>query len=553
MSRSQLTRRDAVAAALAAAFTAALPIDVAFSAAEATETMSSVGTQSGKVRGKRMGGVSAFLGIPYGSDTGTHRFQPARAPKAWTGVRDCFAFGPQAPQEPFLRSEPDLSSDVGRTLAAIFSAGTGSELQSEDCLVLNVYTPDASAQRRRPVMVWLHGGGFTSGSAGIPLYDGSALCRRGDVVVVSLNHRLNALGYLYLGALHEDFADSGNLGQLDIALALRWVRDNIAGFGGDPGNVTIFGESGGGAKVGVLLAMPPAKGLFHKGIIESGPVVKMVEKDDAAEVADRTLAALGIAKSDVHQLQHMDRMAIIKAASAVQLPGGKRTLGPVVDGRSLPSHPFYPKATEVSRDVPVIIGTNKDEATLFMGLQPDFGKITTEEAHRRFDVQVGERSAAAFEMYRKARPDDQPTYWIASMTTDMGTWMNSIRLAERKADQQAAPVFMYRLDWEAPAANGALRSPHGLEVPLVFDNVNIGSQSQMLGTGPEPKKLAAIMSQAWINFARTGDPSQKELPWPRYGAKSRETMIFDAKSHMVADPDREKREFWAASTPVIAK
>jgi para-nitrobenzyl esterase len=335
------------------------------------------------------------------------------------------------------------------------------------------------------------------------------------------------------------------VGQLDIVLALQWVRDNIAAFGGDSSNVTIFGESGGGAKVGTLLAQPPGKGLFHRGIIESGPTVRMVEVADASEVAERTLAALGLAKADVHKLQSMDCMTIIKAAVAVHLAPGKRTLAPVVDGRSLPTHPFDPKATEVSTGVPVIIGTNKDEATLFMAFDPSFGKLTVEDARKRFDAQLGDKSAAAFEMYRKARPDDQPTYWVTSMTTDMGTWMNSIRLAERKAAQQAAPVFMYRLDWESPVASGALKSPHGLDVGLVFDHADAATSQAMLGTGPDAGKLAALMSQAWVNFARTGDPSQKGLVWPRYDAKARKTMIFDVPGHVVSDPDRQRREFWS--------
>jgi para-nitrobenzyl esterase len=541
----QSTRRKAIAAALAVGATTAFPIGLATAADKAPEMTGSVETQSGKVRGKRTGGVSRFLGIPYGGDTSTRRFQPASAPMSWAGVRDCFTFGPQAPQTAFMAVPPAATSEAARAVMTVFGAAAGSAPQSEDCLVLDVYTPDASPRRKRPVMVWLHGGGFTSGAGGIEAYDGGALCRRGDVVVVTINHRLNALGYLYLGALHDDFADSGNVGQLDIVLALQWVRDNIAAFGGDSSNVTIFGESGGGAKVGTMLAQPPAKGLFHRGIIESGPTIRMIEIADAAEAAERTLAALGVAKSDVHKLQSMDCMAIIKAAMAVHLPAGKRTLAPVVDGRSLPTHPFEPKATEVSSGVPVIIGTNKDEATLFMAFDPSFGKLTAEDARKRFDAQLGEKSAAAFEMYRKARPDDQPTYWVASMTTDMGTWINSIRLAERKAAQGAAPVFMYRLDWESPVANGTLKSPHGLDVGLVFDHASTATSQAMLGTGPEPEKLAVLMSQAWVNFARTGDPSQRGLVWPRYDVQARKTMIFDLPSHVVADPDGQRRDFWS--------
>ena len=349
-----------------------------------------------------------------------------------------------------------------------------------------------------------------------------------------------------MGALHDDFADSGNVGQLDIVLALQWVRDNIAAFGGDPANVTIFGESGGGAKVGTLLAMPLAKGLFHKAIVQSGPAVRMVERSDAEEIAGRTLMALGVAKADVHKLQSMDCKAVVNAASAAQLPGGgltKRSLAPVVDGRSLPADPFYPNATEVSRSVPLIIGTNKDEGTLFAAADPDFGKMTAEQVQQRFNTLLGEMGNAAFETYRARRPNDQPTYWLTALTTDLMMRNDSIRMAERKAVQGASPVFMYRLDWETPIMNGALKSTHGLDIPLMFDNTD--KAQAMVGTGPEPKKLAAVMAQAWVNFAWTGNPSQEGLSWPRYGAQARETMIFDLTTHIASDPDRETREFWA--------
>jgi para-nitrobenzyl esterase len=520
------------------------------SRAQTPERTRPIETRTGRVRGTRTGDICSFWGMPFGADTGPRRFQPALPAPAWTGVRDCFAPGAQAPQAALgLAALPPNASPAMQAVQAIFSAGAPSTLRAgEDCLFLNVFTPDASRARKRPVMFWLHGGGFTSGTGGISSYDGSALCRRGDVVVVTINHRLNALGYLYLGALHEDFADSGNVGQLDQILALQWVRDNIEAFGGDPNCVMIFGESGGGAKVSTLLAMPPAHGLFHRAIIESGPGLKMVERADAAAVAEKTLTALGVAPTDVHKMQTLDPMIIIQAATAASggaIGGlGARSLAPVVDGRSLPRHPSDPDAPSISRDVPVIVGTNKDEATLFMAATPNFGNWTEAEARERFNSMLGKRGPEAYEMFRRLRPNDRPTHLVSSLATAKGTWMDSIRLAERKAAQSGASAYMYRLDWETPILDGLFKSPHGLEVGLVFDNVQQAAGGFM-GNGPEPMRIAAAMSQAWINFARKGDPSQHGLAWPRYDATTRQTMIFDVSSHVVADPDREARQFFA--------
>jgi para-nitrobenzyl esterase len=511
-----------------------------------------VETSAGKVRGIQKDGISAFLGIPYGSDTARRRFQPASPREPWSGVRDCFAFGLQAPQGRLnvdgMQIGADADPQFTRAIGAIFSSGvTERQKESEDCLVLNVYTPEATARLQRPVMVWLHGGGFSMGSAGNPQYDGSALCRRGDVVVVTLNHRLSALGYLYLGGFHDDFADSGNVGQLDIVCALQWVRDNIAAFGGDCGNVTVFGESGGGAKIGALMAMPAAKGLFHKAIIQSGPSARMVEKTEAIMIAKRALSTLGVQRSDVHKLPTMDLATLLKAASAAQKPSNgivKGALAPVVDGQSLLSHPFDPEASELMRDIPLLIGTNKDEWTLMTAIEPHFGTMSLDQAKKRFVRAMGERGEAGFDFYRSLTPHDQATYWVTDMMTDLMMRAETIEMAERKAAQNAAPVFMYRLDWESPVLGGALRSPHGLDVPLMFENLD--EAPQLLGSGPEPRALAATMAQAWVNFARTGNPSQPQLPWPRYENDRRLTMIFDSDSRVLRDPGSERREYWTA-------
>jgi para-nitrobenzyl esterase len=503
---------------------------------------------SGKVRGTRAGGVSSFRGIPYGADTSTHRFQPPRAPDPWLQVRDCVKLGHQSPQ-----LEPDagraagaaMHTDFVRQLLAATREGMEVGNEGEDCLVLNVFTPEASRQHKRPVMFWMHGGGFAIGSGGDPQYDGAPLARRGDVVVVTVNHRLNAFGYLYLGALHDDFADSGNVGQLDLILALKWVRDNIEAFGGDPHNVTIFGESGGGSKVSTSLAMPPARGLFHKAIIQSGPGLKINTREEAAAFAERVLAALKISEAEVHRLQTLDYKALIQAAGTAQANGTPmgRSLSPVVDGRSLPRHPFDPDAPPSAAGIPLMIGSTKDEATLFLSIDPLFPNGTEEQVHARFNAMLHDKGEAAFNVYKSLRPTDPPAYWLTSMVTGMGTWMNSIRLAERKLTQPGA-VYMYRLDWNTSFLGGEMRCPHGTDVPLVFDTVE--SRRRMLGPGPEPARLAALMSQAWINFAHHADPSQSGLQWPQYDVQSRQTMLFDTASRVLADPDRPAREFWSA-------
>ena len=494
-----------------------------------------VATSNGPVRGYRDGGLQIFKGLRYAAPPlGALRFAPPRKPAPWTQPADAVALAAPAIQVGVPPGETTGGRSAGDPPAP------GQPGTDEDCLFINVWTPGLAGQR--PVMVWLHGGGFTMGSAGDRQYDGSALCRRGDVVVVTLNHRLGALGYLYLGGLDPGLADSGNVGQLDIVLALQWVRDNISAFGGDPANVTLFGESGGGHKLSILLAMPAAKGLFHRAIVQSGPVVTTIDATGATALAERTLAGLGLSKADVHKLQDIDAATLIKAASAAEQPRARQTLAPVVDGRSLPVQPFSPTAPAISRDIPLIIGTNKDEGTLFLSADPVFGTMTEDQARAHFTAMLGPRGEPALQVYKQMRPHDPPTYWVTALMTDLMMRVDSIRLAERKAGQGGAPVFMYRLDWETPVLGGALRSPHGVDVPLVFDTVE--TKRSILGDGPEPQRLADLLSQAWINFARGGDPSQPGLSWPAYDAATRRTLIFDTRSRVESDPDAAGRRFW---------
>jgi para-nitrobenzyl esterase len=540
MDQFRTTRRGAIAAA-AGGILLGHP---QWLGAQTLKPTAPVDTSSGKLRGMQADGTSVFLGIPYGADTAACRFKPAPPAPSWAGVRDCFAFGPQAPQGsvPMPASMKVKPSPELMRRMAIFRSSLQVGDESENCLVLNVFTPEASPARRRPVMVWLHGGGFALGSSGEAQYDGSPLCRAGDVVVVGLNHRLGALGFLYLGALSDEFADSGNVGQLDIVLALRWVQDNIEAFGGDPENVTIFGESGGGQKVSTLLAMPQAKGLFHKAIVQSGPNASMQDKPGAEALAGRTLTALGLTKAALPTLSTMDYHAIVKVASAAQIPG-TQVLEPVVDGRSLPLDPLSAGGQDISRGIPVIIGTNNNEATLFLSADPDFGTMTAAQVQAHFNATLGSRGDAAFNLYRDMRPQDAPTYWVAAFLTDKMFRIGSIKLAELRAQQQAAPVYMYRLDWRTPILDGVMRTPHGLDVPLVFDNVY--KARNLLGPGPQPLEVATTMSRSWIEFAHKGNPSQPALAWPAYDMPSRETMIFDIPSKIIADPDAKGRLFWS--------
>jgi para-nitrobenzyl esterase len=381
-------------------------------------------------------------------------------------------------------------------------------------------------------MVWLHGGGFANGSGGAAMYDGGALARKGDVVTVTVNHRLNVFGYLHLGEVFgAEYAQSGAAGMLDIVQALEWVRDNIAAFGGDPGDVTIFGESGGGWKVSLLMAMPAARGLFHKAVIQSGPGLTAKPVKEATETARALLAGLGV---DTPQALAAVPTETLSKAS-VKVPGELlRLYSPVLDGTAIPRHPFHPDAAPLNADVPLMIGTNKDESTLFLLSHPRFGEFTDDDVKAQATNAAGEKAEALIAALRRAFPDYGPTHLAAAAQTAGNMWINSVRLAERKAAQKAAPVFMYMLTWETPVSRGRLKCPHALEIPLVFDNVE--KARNFVGRGEEPQRVADQMSEAWLRFARTGDPG-----WPAYDTAQRTTKIFDLDNRLENDPLAEVR------------
>jgi para-nitrobenzyl esterase len=501
-----------------------------------------VTTTYGAVQGLLQNGIQTFKGIRYAAPPiGPLRFLPPEKPKPWKDVADATQFGAPAIQwAPPSFSSP--ATDFDRQLACIFPTPAEMKVENEDCLFLNVWTPALADGKKRPVLVWLHGGGFAWGSGAWPIYDGTNLARKGDAVVVTVNHRLNVFGYLYLGELAgEAYAKSGNAGMLDLVAALEWVRDNIEAFGGDPATVTIMGESGGGIKVSTLLAMPDAKGLFHRAIIQSGAGLRGVARDTATHVAKGILDELQVRPSDMKALQGIPpetiRAAVLTAGakSGVSSMGAMLRLSPVVDGLALPSDPFTPSAPAISADVPILIGTNKDEMTLFTWAEPWFGKLTDVELEQRAKELVGAKAEALLAAFRKLHPDYSPAYLLNQVLTATAMWAGSITLAERKAAQNAAPVYMYQLIWNTPVRNGQLKSPHTLDIPLMFDNVD--KARVLVGPGAEPEALARQMSDAWLAFARTGCPN-----WPPYTLEERATMLFAVQSRVVEDPNTAVRK-----------
>lgn len=501
--------------------------------ADASPFVSAIGetveTTAGKVRGLSRNGVQIFRSIPYGETTAApYRFMPPRKPQPWTGVRDVFQSGHMAQQ---IRPISAAAAGVGDRANAI--AG-------DDCLTLNVFTPGTHDGRKRPVMFWMHGGGFTVGSGMGLVYDGTNMAHTHDVVVVSVNHRLNVFGYLYLGNFKEErYADSGMAGMLDLVQALEWVRDNISQFGGDPGNVTIYGQSGGGGKTSTLLAMPPAKGLFHRAIVQSGSTLKQVSTEEAQKTTDLILGKLGITAGNLDKLQQLPPEAILHAA----LSGGpedlKRAmyrLGPVVDGRSLPRDPFDPDAPSVSADIPMMVGTVETEGSYFA--EPEMLNISEAQMHEELHKRFGNNTDRVIDVFRKNRPNASPSELYFIITSFP---MNAILQSERKAALQRAPVYMYLFTWRTPIEGGRRLSPHTVEMSFTFNNV--WSVPEMVGTGPDLQPLADKVSATWANFARTGNPHMDGLPaWPQYDAANRATMIINNDWGVVNNPSREERE-----------
>ena len=500
-----------------------------------------VETSAGRVSGARKGGVWAFRGIPYGEDTGmAQRFQAPRPPRPWAGVRECNGYGATAVQ---LRPRVDPER-AGEPLSE-FGLSMG-----EDCLVLNVWTPDTRG--KRPVMVWLHGGGFSVGSGSSPMYWGGKLAQRGDAVVITLNHRLGLLGFMQLeDRFGERYAGSGNAGILDLVAALQWVQANAERFGGDPGCVTIFGESGGGGKVSALLAAPAARGLFQRAIVQSGPPFQFPDRALSAGVTDKVLAELGIGPNDgperLHQLpaEELLRVQVALGAGGGPSPGGM-SFAPTIDGRVLFDWPEPALARGASADVPLLIGTNLDEARFMMMMHPQLRKSPPELS----DAELLERASPGCDTgtegliahYRKQYPTLSSFDLLLKIESEQFR-IRSIRVAEHKLLATQAPVFMYLFTWTTPrlARYGAY---HGLEIPFLFDTLQT---SPHVAADPEAGAMVERMQQSWVEFARTGQPGGAGLPsWEPYRTHDRRTMVIDRQWSLQSDPLGDDRRAWDA-------
>ncbi len=509
----------------------------------------------GRVRGMRNNGVCIFKGIPYsGSPAGINRFKPAPKLKPWTGIHDATCYGAQSiqPADPAWPKEwkPAISS--------------------EDCLYLNVWTPRVGKGSKRPVMFYSHGGGFATGNGGADVapqdafHDGAALARDYDVVVVTHNHRLGLMGYLYLGELlGDEYAASGAAGMMDIAAALEWVRDNIEEFGGDPGNVMIWGESGGGAKTTTLTALPRAKGLFHKASIESGATLRLRSRESAVETTLAVLNALGLKESQARNLltlpaerlcavqQELPRRASPTTSVSRALAEGLG-FSPVVDGHHVPSHPYDPAAPAMSAGIPMIVGTNKDETLFMFRSMPELFSMDEAGLRRRLQEAYRDNSDRILAVYRRSRPGASPTDLYVAITTAQWMGMNAITMAERKAALRAGPVFMYIFAYEsdtpvAPGISYRMKAAHASEIPFKFNHPESNASDSRQA---ELRQATRNMSKAWATFAHTENPSHADIPnWPAYTLDRRATMILDAQCRVVDDPYREERLLWNELRP----
>ena len=512
----------------------------------ASTEASVVNTVTGKVAGYIDDGIYIYKGIPYAK---AERFAAPQQPDAWEGVRSSRAYGPTAPQG---KRTGWYSDDQ----AFVFDWNDG--FPDEDCLRVNIWTPGINDGKKRPVMVWLHGGGYSAGSGQeLPSYDGLSLAKSGDVVVVSLNHRLNVLGYLDLSSFGEEYAKTGNLGTLDMIAALKWVKENIASFGGDASNVTIFGQSGGGGKVTTLLATPSAQGLFHKAIVQSGSILTNMTSEWARKIGEMTAKELGLTAKTINKIKTVPYEQLLAAGEKAVAEVRKQATAagfepflfgwtPVVDGDFLPSQLNTPESINLSKDIPVMVGSTVHE---FMSSQyfPELRELDEAgaiELLRR--TRYGDRVDEYVEIFKNAYPEGNV---LDLMETDYTFRPFVVDQASARTNIGNAPVYMYLFTWTSPVMDGIFRSTHCMEIPFVFNNADL--HASMTGGGEEAIKLAEIMSGAWISFARTGNPNTDRLPeWPVYSDENGATMIFNNTCEVKYGHDRELVKFYKQFPPI---
>lgn len=515
--RFPISRRHLLAGAAALPFVAAR--GSAFAASDPE-----VDTAEGRVRGIRENGVLAFKGIRYGEDTARYRFRAPVAAKPWNSVQSAQAFAPICPQR-----------------------RAGSEPTSEDCLFLNVWTPEAHPRAKRPVMVYFHGGAYSNGTVTDPLTHGQHLAAGGDVVVVTINHRLNALGYLYLAEFDKRFADSGNLGQLDLILGLQWVRRNIAAFGGDPTRVMVFGQSGGGAKIATLMGMPAAKGLFHTAATMSGQQVTASGPGNAVARTRAYLSTLGLSDEQFASLLDIPVEKLVEGLQVHDpILGGSLYFGPVLDMKWLTRHPFWPDANPQSTDIPMILGNTREETRAFIDPRGDklkgldWGNIA---ARMRPELKIDLDPDWIVKSYREEFPDWGPVELFYRATTAGRSWPGQVIEADARAAAGAKRTWVYQLDHDSPV-DPLRKAAHTDDIPFVFGT--LAAEGSYSGTGEAQRKLSRQMMGAFVALARSGDPNHAGLPeWPHYELPERATMRFGLDTRAENDPRRFERELFA--------
>lgn len=508
---------------------------------EVGENIAVVPTKYGKVRGYIDDGIYAFKGIPYAQ---AERFMPSKAPDKWDGVLQCTIYGPQAMQSTAQNWTGQSDDNFGFQFSR-------EPMDEKESFVLNIWSQGINDGKKRPVWVWLHGGGYAGGSGNqLPCFDGRSMADKGDIVVVTINHRLNVLGYTDLRGLGGKYSESVNLGMRDIVTALQWIQDNIENFGGDPNSVTIDGQSGGGMKVSTLMAMPAAAGkLFHKAIVQSGAINTLQNGDDSKAFGLAFAAALGVNARNSEKLNdftYQELVAAERLASSVLRAAGSRASGgaPSIDGKYITQNPFDPTPAEFAKDIPMLIGSNLNEFNY--NNRALITPKTLDEVKATIAQRYGAENVNKYiSLYKAAYPDETEPQRMLVFDTNFRN--GALSQATLKSKQGGAPVYNYLFTWQSPVNDGSLGGAHGMELPFMFNNIELARS--LTGCGEDAYKLEDKISSAWINFIKTGNPNTKNLPeWKTYTSQSGATMIFNNDCKLLNNHDKALMDFIRANS-----